>query len=134
VGRYSFISLPFQKILQIKAHRGKVIWGQIFLKSEDETEVQLDRVFRGKIERFIDTMELAYNNVAIEPISIKREKGILSANWEFNKPEEMLFRQQQTTIQSSQVEDPLNQLKMRFVKGEISEDEYKTKLRVLQEK
>jgi hypothetical protein len=79
-------------------------------------------------------VELAYNNVAIEPISIKRQKGILSANWEFNKPEEMLFRQQQTVIQSSQVEDPLIQLKMRFVKGEISEDEYKTKLRVLQEK
>jgi uncharacterized membrane protein len=46
----------------------------------------------------------------------------------------MLFRQQQTAVQSNQADDPLNQLKMRFVKGEISEDEYKTKLRVLQEK
>ena len=55
------------------------------------------------------------------------------ADWEFNKPAEMVFRQN-PSIQSKPVEDPLVQLKMRFIKGEISEEEYKAKLRVLQEK
>ena len=45
----------------------------------------------------------------------------------------MVFRQT-NSIQSQTVEDPLVQLKMRFIKGELSEEEYKAKLRVLQEK
>jgi uncharacterized membrane protein len=44
----------------------------------------------------------------------------------------MVFRQT-LPVQSQPVEDPLVQLKMRFIKGEISEEEYKAKLRVLQE-
>jgi hypothetical protein len=55
------------------------------------------------------------------------------ADWEFNKPAEMVFRQT-PAIQSQPAEDPLVQLKMKFVKGELSEEEYKAKLRVLQEK
>jgi uncharacterized membrane protein len=45
----------------------------------------------------------------------------------------MVFRQS-PSFQSKPAEDPLIQLKMRFVKGEISEEEYKAKLQVLQEK
>lgn len=132
IGRFDLQSIPFQKILQIKAHRGPVLFGEMSLKNEDETIVQLNRILRGTIESFINAIEIAYNNVAIEPIAIKRKKGTLSAEWEFNKPAEMLFRQQSTS-QSKLDDDPLNQLKMRFVKGEISEEEYKTKRRILQE-
>jgi hypothetical protein len=93
----------------------------------------LKRIFKRNIECFIDAVEIAYNNIAVEPISIKRDKGLLTAKWQFNKPEEMLFRQQ-SSDQPKSAEDPINQLKMRFIKGEISEEEYKAKLRVLQEK
>jgi uncharacterized membrane protein len=55
------------------------------------------------------------------------------AEWEFNKPEEIVFRQQPSD-QAVLVEGPLSQLKIRFIKGEISEEEYRAKLRVLQEK
>jgi len=55
------------------------------------------------------------------------------AEWEFNKPEEMVFRQQPSD-QLMPIEDSLNHLKTRFAKGEISEAEYRAKLRVLQEK
>ena len=65
---------------------------------------------------------------------MKHEGDLLGKmEWEFNKPEEMVFRQQ-PSAQPGPIEDPLNQLKMRFIKGEISEEEYKAKLRVLQEK
>jgi hypothetical protein len=134
LGRYAFKSIPFQKLLQIRAYRGAVLWGDISFKSEDGTVIQLERVDHHDLVSFIDALETAYNSIAVEPISIKHEKDVLGkATWEFNKPEEMIFRQQPSD-QPKPSEDPINQLKMRFIRGEISEEEYKAKLRVLQEK
>jgi hypothetical protein len=134
LGRYAFKSIPLQKLLQIKAHRGVVIWGEISFKSEDGTVIVLERVSRKELEGFIDALETAYNRIAVEPVSMKHEGDLLGmAEWEFNKPEEMVFRQQPFD-QTKPTEAPLNELKMRFPRGEISEEEYKAKLRVLQEK
>ena len=132
LGRYTFKSIPFQKLLQIRAHKGAVVWGEITFKSEDGTELLLKRVNRKDLEVFIDALETAYNSIAVEPVSMKHEGDLLGKmEWEFNKPEEMVFRQQPSAQPGSI--DPLNQLKMRFIKGEISEEEYRVKLRVLQE-
>ena len=134
LGRYAFTSIPFQKLLQIKAHKGAIVWGEISFKGEDGTVIRLERVSRKDIEDFIDALEIAYNALAVEPVSMKREGDLLGmAEWEYDKPAELLFRQQPSN-QPGLSEDPVNQLKMRFIKGEISEDEYRTKLRVLQEK
>jgi hypothetical protein len=134
IGRYVFKSIPFEKLLQIKAHRGAALWGEISFKSEDHTVILLKRVNRGDLEGFINALENAYNSIAVEPISIKHEKDLLGkATWEFNKPTEMIIRQRPSD-QPKPSEDPLNQLKTRFIRGEISEEEYKAKLRVLQEK
>ncbi len=134
LGRYVFKSLPFQKLLQVSAHKGAVVWGEVSLKMEDGTVYTVDRVSRNDMTNFIDALEIQYNNIAVEPVSIKHKGELLGvADWEFNKPAEMVFRQN-PSFQSKPAEDPLVQLKMRFVKGEISEEEYKAKLRVLQEK
>jgi len=94
----------------------------------------LEKVNRNDLSVFIDALEIAYNRIAVEPVSMKHEGDLLGmAEWEFNKPEETIFRQLPLD-QPKPVDDPLNQLKMRFIKGEISEEEYKAKLRVLQEK
>ena len=134
LGRYDFMSIPFQKILQMKANRGFVLWGNISFKTEDGSLILLEKVNHDEMKGFVDAFEIAYNRVAVEPISIKHNKDLLGEEtWEFNKPEETLFRQQ-SSVQSKPSEDPLDQLKMRFIKGEISEEEYRAKLRVLQEK
>jgi hypothetical protein len=134
LGRYAFKSIPFQKLLQIRAHRGALLWGDISLKSEDGTVILLEKVDRRDLEGFMDALEIAYNSIAVEPISIKHERDLLGkAAWEFDKPAEIIFRQQPSD-QAKPSEDPLNQLKMRFIKGEISEEEYRAKLRVLQER
>jgi hypothetical protein len=134
LGRYAFKSIPLQKLLQIKAHKGAIIWGEISFKSEDGTTFVLERVNRHDLEGFIDALEAAYNRIAVEPVSMKHEGDLLGmAEWEYNKPEETVFRQLPSE-QPKPVEDPLHELKMRFIKGEISEEEYKAKLRVLQEK
>jgi len=134
LGRYAFKSIPFQKLLQIKAHKGGVVWGEVSFKSEDGTLIVLKRVNRNDLESFIDQLEKAYNSIAVEPVSMKHQGGLLGmSDWEFNKPEEVVFRQQ-SSLQPGPVADPLHQLKMRFVRGEISEEEYRAKVRVLEEK
>ncbi len=133
LGRYVFKSLPFQKLLQIKAHKGAVVWGEVTFKMEDKSTYTVERVNRNDLSRFIEALEIAYNNIAVEPVAMKRQGDLLGiTDWEFNKPEEVVFRQQSSN-QQRPIDDPLAQLKLRFVKGEISEEEYKAKLRVLQE-
>jgi hypothetical protein len=133
LGRYDFKSLPLQKVLQVSAHKGAIVWGEVSVKMEYDTCYTVERVNRNDMVNFIDALEISYNRIAVEPVSMKRKGDLLGmADWEFNKPAEMVFRQP-LPIQSQPVEDPLVQLKMRFIKGEISEEEYKAKLRVLQE-
>lgn len=134
LGRYVFKSLPLQKVLQVSAHKGAVVWGEVSIKMEDGASYTVERVSRNDMANFVDALEIEYNNIAVEPISIKHKGELLGiSDWEFNKPAEMIFRQN-TSIQSQPAQDPLVQLKMRFIKGEISEEEYKAKLQVLQEK
>jgi hypothetical protein len=134
LGRYDFKSLPLQKVLKITAHKGAIVWGEVTVKMEDGTSYTVERVSRNDMANFIDALEISYNSIAVEPVSMKRKGELLGmADWEFNKPAETVFRQT-PSVQSQTAEDPLVQLKMRFIKGEISEEEYKTKLRVLQEK
>ena len=134
LGRYVFKSLPLQKVLQVSAHKGAVVWGEVSVKMEDGTSYTVERVSRNDMANFIDALEIEYNSIAVEPVSIKHKGELLGmGDWEFNKPAEMIFRQN-TTFQPQTSQDPLVQLKMRFVKGEISEEEYKAKLQVLQEK
>ncbi len=134
LGRYTFKSLPFQKLLQVSAHKGAVFWGEVTLKMEDSTTYTVERVNRKDLSNFIDALEIAYNSIAVEPIAIQNKGGLLGmADWEFNKPPEMIFRES-PSFPSKSSEDPLVQLKLRFIKGEISEEEYRAKLKVLQEK
>ncbi len=44
LGRYTFKSLPFQKLLQVKAHKGAVVWGEVTFKMEDGSTYVLERV------------------------------------------------------------------------------------------
>jgi len=108
--------------------------GDISFKTEDGAVVLLENVDHDELAGFIDALEIAYNRIAVEPISIKHNRDLLGKEtWEFNKPEEIVFRQQ-PSAQPNQSEDPLSQLKMMYIKGEISEEEYRAKLRVLEER
>ena len=72
--------------------------------------------------------------VAVEPISISRGKGLLGKRtWEFHKTPEMLFKsrpsradtlERREFVKDVPEDDPLKKLKMRFVNGEITEEEY----------
>src|SRR5512140_411603 len=42
LGRYDFKSLPLQKVLQITAHKGAVVWGEVTVKMEDGTSYTVE--------------------------------------------------------------------------------------------
>lgn len=133
LGRYDFKSLPLQKVLQVTAHKGAVVWGEVTIKMEDGAKYTVERVSRKDMIDFIDALETIYNSIAVEPISIKQKGELLGmADWEFNKPPETIFREK-PNLTSKSVDDPLVELKIRFAKGELSEEEYRAKLKILKE-
>jgi hypothetical protein len=97
--------------------KAQLCGGEVSIKMEDGTAYTVERVNRKDLANFIDALEIEYNSIAVEPISIKHKGELLGiADWEFNKPAEMIFRQN-PSIQSQPAEDPLVQLKMRLIKG-----------------
>ncbi len=71
--------------------------------------------------------------MAVEAIRIKRKKGLLGKmEWEFKKSAEMIFRSRSPDSEArayqSQTrgidQDPLNELKLRLARGEITMEQY----------
>jgi hypothetical protein len=122
LGRFELIIIPYSKLQTMKAERG------LLFKDEDQEEIALNKVKKAQIEPFIESLEKALNDIAVEPISIKRVKHLGSnMEWEFEKPAELLFRSHRDVQEASQKNrsDPLEELRMRYVRGEITESEYK---------
>src|SRR5665647_3073526 len=85
LGRYVFKSLPLQKVLQVSAHKGAIVWGDVSVKMEDGTSYIIERVSRKDMANFIDALEIAYNSIAVEPVSIKHKGELLGiSDWELS--------------------------------------------------
>lgn len=126
LGRFEFIVIPYSKLQTMKAERGLLTFGRITFTSENGEEISLNLVKKEQIEPFIESLEEALNNIAVEPISIKRNKHLgTNMEWEFEKPPELIFRSQKNENKLKGSLDPIHELKMRYVRGEISEIEYR---------
>ena len=135
LGRYDLADIPYSKLESMSAERGRIYFSSIeFQKENEEKPLAISRVPKDDIEPFIEALELAINNIAVEPISIERRKGLMGKmEWKFKKDAETLFKarpadagalERRDFIKEGVPTDPLQTLKMRFVKGEISEEEY----------
>ena len=134
LGRYDLIDIPYSRLSEMKAERGRMSFGSIVFVSEEGDEVQLKKVPKAQIEEFVQALEIALNNVAVEAIRIKRIKGLLGKMvWEFKKSPEMIFRARppdnEALTYKSQTQrppdsDPMNELKMRLARGEITMEEF----------
>ena len=70
-------------------------FGSIQFSSEGmkKKSIRLKKVPKGDIEPFIESLEIALNNVAVAAISIIRSKRLVGKmTWEFKKTPEMLFK------------------------------------------
>jgi len=131
LGRYDIKGIPYSKLSEMEAHTGKVRNGSIIFRDEENEVINLDKIPNDQIEPFISALETAINNIAVEPISIDRSRGLLgNRNWSFNKAEELVIKSRAPETRvigekpEKEEEDPLQALKLRFVKGEITKDEY----------
>jgi hypothetical protein len=142
LGRYDLSDIPYSKLESISAERGRMRFSSItFQKENEKKSIAISRVPKDDIEPFIESLELAINNIAVEPISIERRKGLMGKmEWKFTKDTEMLFKarpadagtlERRDFIKEDVPTDPLKTLKMRFVMGEISEEEYLRKKNLL---
>jgi len=126
LGRFELIVIPYSKLQTMKAERGLITFGKLLFRNENGEEISLNKVKKEQIESFVESLEKAINSIAVEPISIKRRKQLGSNMvWEFEKPAELIFRSQAALEKQADVHRPLDMLKMRYVKGEITETEYK---------
>jgi hypothetical protein len=151
---YELKSMPFQKILEVRAERGIFFWGSVFVTSEEvvkgsedlKTELgagirpqphvtyAIRRVSKRLVEPFLDGMANVVNQIAVEPVSIRKKAGWFGkASWQYEKPEEFVTRSQPMPSQAAGQVDPLVSLKLAFAKGDISEEEYRRRLAVLRE-
>ena len=127
LGRYELVVIPYSKLQTMKAERGLLTFGKILFVDENMEEIILNKVRKEQIEPFIESLEKALNNIAVEPISIKRDKHLGSnMMWEFEKPAELVFRSHKEVLETNQgsISNPLDELRMRYARGEISETEY----------
>lgn len=132
--RFDFIDIPYPRLASMKAERGLMISGSIKFESEDEEEIYLQKIPRKELEDFVLALEIAINNVAVEAIKIRRKKGLGGKMvWEFKKTPEMIFRSRppdagalsyRSQEQRMHGDDPLNELKLRLARGEITMEEY----------
>jgi hypothetical protein len=141
LGRYDMVVIPYPTLQQMRAEKGVAFFGSIVFVKEDGVEIHLERVPKDIVESFENSLERALNNVAVEPISITRNRKLLGRmKWEFDKPAEMLFRmrpdaQQQmmgyAQPQQQLPQDPIEALNLRFARGEITEEQYQRMRQIL---
>lgn len=134
LGRFDLIDIPYSRLAAMNAERGMLANATMSFTSEDGDEINLKKIPRDEIEEFVLALEIAINNISVEAIRINRKKGLGGKmNWGFKKSAEMLFRSRPPdndalSYQSQEPAisaDPLNELKLRLARGEITMDQYK---------
>ena len=132
LGRYDLSSIPFAKLQEMNAQIGPIRYGSLKITSEEGVTIDLDKIPKGNVELFVTALEDAINAIAVEPKSINVKKGLMGKEWSFTEPAEMLLRSRPEsraptpapTPVAPASDDPLKALQMRFVKGEITKEQY----------
>jgi len=130
LGRYDLSSIPFAKLQEVSAQIGPIRYGSLTITSEEGVTIDLNKIPKGNVEPFVTALEDAINAIAVEPISINVKKGLMGMEWNFTKPAEMLLRSRPLAPSPAPTQvapvsdDPLKVLQMRFVKGEITKEQY----------
>jgi hypothetical protein len=140
-GRYYMKDIPYIRLKALRAETGRVAFGTVEFEGDDEESIFLAQVPRDAVQPFVDSFEATMNGITFDPVSVKRGKGLMGRmTWEFKKPAKMRFRKrgearEREGVPQSQTtaEDPLVKLQMRFVNGEITEEEYLSMRRLLEE-
>ncbi|RLI86622.1 MAG: hypothetical protein DRP01_03850 [Archaeoglobales archaeon] len=131
LGRYEMTDVPYEKLEFVRFKRGKV-GSEFLIKSEDLTPMKLTWLEKDEALSALNAIRDALNAIAVEPVSIKRKKGIWWEEWEIIKPAELITRATPIVkpVSHDMKEDKFEQLKKLkelYDMGIISQEEYEEK-------
>lgn len=140
LGRYTLKSIPYEKIERITFFKG-ILASKITIKVEDGESIELNWMGKKDSIKFMEAVEEAIKNIAIEQPTLERNKGILREKITLIKPKEIIARtlQEQTQLQAargSSTRNPVKLLEMLrelYEAGILTEEEYKEKKKVVME-
>jgi hypothetical protein len=139
-GRYTLKSIPYEKIERITFFKG-ILASKITIKVEDGESIELKWMSKKDSVKLIEVVEEAIKNIAIEPPTLERNKGILREEITLIKPKEIVARTLQAPAQlqtpgGSTTRNPVRLLEMLrelYEAGILTEEEYEEKKRVVME-
>ncbi|WP_456478169.1 PH domain-containing protein [Geoglobus ahangari] len=140
LGRYDIQAVPYEK-LEVAYYRKGKIGAEFILHSEEGDELKLSWMDKSEAQDAIVAIRDALNAIAVEPVTIKKKKGLIGEEWEIRKPKELVTKSVQVATpvatSASASEDPIEQLKKLkelFDAGIITAEEYEEKKQKLLEK
>ncbi|MCK4397656.1 MAG: PH domain-containing protein [Methanophagales archaeon] len=140
LGRYDLSDIPYEKLEQVSFHKGPVA-SEFVLKSEEGRIINLTWMEREEATSALNAIQDSLNAIAVEPVSIRKKKGLLGEDLLLKKPPELVSR----TIPMTRVveerkakaeegpADKLKKLKELYDAGVINEQEYGEKRKKLLE-
>ena len=140
LGRYDLSDIPYEKLEQVSFHKGPVA-SEFVLKSEEGRIINLTWMEREEATSALNAIQDSLNAIAVEPVSIRKKKGLLGEDLLLKKPPEMVTRtlpmsrvvEERKTKAEEGPAEKLKKLKELYDAGIINEQEYEEKRKKLLE-
>jgi hypothetical protein len=131
LGRYELQDIPYSKLEMVRFEQG--VAGSTFrLFPEDGEAIEIAWLSREGAQKAIETIRDALDTIAVESVSIQRNKKMLGREeWVLHKPKELVSRRRAAGEPRKATQpDPLERLrrlKELLDAGAISQEEYDAK-------
>jgi hypothetical protein len=131
LGRYELQDIPYSKLETVRFEQG-VASSKFSLIPEDGEAIEIAWLSKNGAQRAIETIRDALDAIAVEPVSIQRNKRMLGREeWVLHKPEELVSRRaaagEKRKTKRTDPLDQLRQLKELLDAGAISQEDYEAK-------
>lgn len=135
LGRYNIEDIPYEKLKLVHFKSGKLA-AEFTLTHEDGHEIRMSWMNKDEVKEAVEAVRDALNNIAVEQVTIKKKKGLMSEEWQISKPKEMVSRvapvrpsYTEPDKQSNDVDpyEQLKKLKELLDADIISQEEYSAK-------
>lgn len=91
LGRYNIEDIPYEKLKLVHFKSGKLA-AEFTLTHEDGHEIRMSWMNKDEVKEAVEAVRDALNNIAVEQVTIKKKKGLMSEEWQISKPKEMVSR------------------------------------------
>ncbi len=140
--RYEILDIPYEKLEKVYFKIGG-IGAKFVVRDENGKSIELTWMDKKEVKEAIEAIKEAINAIAVEPVSIKKKKGLIGEEWYLFKPKELIVRNlpmtqviERQVIKRNDKTDPLEKLKKLkelYEEGIITKEEFEEKKKKLLE-